>query len=46
MLVGCPEEVAYRMGWIDADLLRGAAGRLSKTELGRVLLELADGLHA
>jgi glucose-1-phosphate thymidylyltransferase len=46
MLVGCPEEVAYRMGWIDADLLRGAAVRLSKTELGRVLLELADGLHA
>ena len=46
MLVGCPEEVAYRMGWIDADLLRGAAARLSKTELGRVLLELADGLHA
>jgi glucose-1-phosphate thymidylyltransferase len=46
MLVGCPEEVAYRMGWLDADLLRGAAKRLSKTELGRVLLELADGLHA
>ncbi len=46
MLVGCPEEVAYRMGWLDADRLRGAAKRLSKTELGRVLLELADGLHA
>jgi len=46
MLVGCPEEVAYRMGWMDADLLRGAAKRLSKTELGRLLLELADGLHA
>jgi glucose-1-phosphate thymidylyltransferase len=46
MLVGCPEEVAYRMGWIDAELLRGVAGRLSKTELGRVLLDLADGLHA
>lgn len=46
MLVGCPEEVAYRMGWIDAALLRGAAQQLSKTELGRVLLELADGLHA
>ena len=46
MLVGCPEEIAYRMGWIDADLLRGAAKRLSKTELGRVLLELADGVHA
>ena len=46
MLVGCPEEVAYRMGYIDAVQLRQAAQRLSKTELGRLLLELADGLHA
>ncbi len=46
MLVGCPEEVAFRMGYIDADTLRTAAKGLSKTELGRLLLELADGLHA
>lgn len=46
MLVGCPEEIAYRMGFIDADALRGQARLLSKTELGRVLLELADGVHA
>ena len=46
MLVGCPEEVAYRMGFIDAATLRGAAKALAKTELGRLLLELADGLHA
>jgi glucose-1-phosphate thymidylyltransferase len=46
MLVGCPEEVAFRMGFIDAARLRAQAMRLSKTELGRVLLELADGLHA
>ena len=42
MLVGCPEEVAYRMGWIDADLLRHHARALGKTELGTVLAELAD----
>ena len=46
MLVGCPEEVAFRMGYIDAGTLRSAAKGLSKTELGRLLLELADGLHA
>jgi len=46
MLVGCPEEVAYRMGFIDAPALRSAAKALGKTELGRLLLELADGLHA
>ena len=45
MLVGCPEEVAFRMGYIDADGLREGANMLSKTELGRLLLELADGLH-
>jgi glucose-1-phosphate thymidylyltransferase len=42
MLVGCPEEVAFRMGWIDADRLRQHARALGKTELGRVLAELAD----
>ena len=43
MLVGCPEEVAFRMGYIDADRLRAHARHLGKTELGRVLLELAEG---
>jgi glucose-1-phosphate thymidylyltransferase len=46
MLVGCPEEVAFRMGWIDADRLRHHARALGKTELGRVLVALADGEHA
>jgi glucose-1-phosphate thymidylyltransferase len=46
MLVGCPEEVAYRMGWIDADRLRHHARALGKTELGHVLTELADAERA
>jgi glucose-1-phosphate thymidylyltransferase len=45
LLVGCPEEVAFRMGFIDADALRMHAKRLGKTELGRLLNEMADGLH-
>ena len=45
MLVGCPEEVAFRMGFVGADHLREQAERLGKTELGRVLRELADGVH-
>ncbi len=45
MLVGCPEEVAFRRGWIDADHLRSQARALGKTELGRVLTALADGEH-
>ncbi len=42
LLVGCPEEVAFRMGFIDAAALRAQAARLGKTELGRVLTELAQ----
>ena len=45
MLVGCPEEVAFRMGYIDADVLRSHARQLGKTDLGRVLMELAEGEH-
>jgi len=46
MLVGCPEEVAFRMGFIDAAALHVHARRLGKTELGRVLRDVADGVHA
>jgi len=45
-LVGCPEEVAYRMGYIDAAALRDRAKLIGKTELGRILIEIADGVHA
>jgi len=46
MLVGSPEEVAFRMGFIDADMLATQAARLGKTELGVMLRELADGTHS
>jgi glucose-1-phosphate thymidylyltransferase len=42
MLVGSPEEVAFRMGYIGAAQLLEQARAISKTELGRVLLELAE----
>ncbi|GAB0113967.1 glucose-1-phosphate thymidylyltransferase RfbA [Acidisoma sp. C75] len=45
MLVGSPEEVAFRRGFITADELREQAKKLGKTDLGRVLAELADGHH-
>ena len=45
LLVGCPEEIAFRMGYIDAPALREQAARLGKTELGRLLRDLADGVH-
>ena len=45
LLVGCPEEVAFRMGFIDAAALRTEAAALGKTELGRALRDVADGKH-
>lgn len=41
--VGCPEEIAFRRGFLDAEALR--ARGTTKTAYGRYLLELADGLH-
>jgi glucose-1-phosphate thymidylyltransferase, short form len=39
--IGCPEEVAFRMGLIDGAQLRDLAKPLMKTEYGRYLAKLA-----
>jgi glucose-1-phosphate thymidylyltransferase len=41
--VGCPEEIAFRMGFIDAAALRAQADRLGKTAYGAYLRDLAEG---
>jgi glucose-1-phosphate thymidylyltransferase len=38
--IGCPEEVAYHMGWIDAGQLGELAKPFLKTEYGRYLMRL------
>jgi glucose-1-phosphate thymidylyltransferase len=40
--VACPEEVAYRLGWIDAAQLQALAGPLAKTGYGRYLLRVLE----
>lgn len=40
----CPEEIAFRKGWIDAAQLARLAEPLAKTEYGQYLRDLADGL--
>jgi glucose-1-phosphate thymidylyltransferase len=40
----CPEEISFRMGWIDADRLASLAKPLEKTEYGQYLRALSDGL--
>ena len=40
--IACPEEIAYRLGYIDADQLRELAGPLEKSGYGTYLLELLE----
>lgn len=40
--IGCPEEVAYRKGFIDAKQLRSLANKLDKSGYGRYLVKLLD----
>jgi glucose-1-phosphate thymidylyltransferase len=35
--VGCPEEIAFRAGWIDRDALAARARLFSKNDYGRYL---------
>lgn len=40
LMIGCPEEVAYRMGFIDKDQLRGLGEKLKHNGYGNYLLQL------
>ena len=40
--VACPEEIAFRMGYIDAEQLARLAKPMEKTGYGQYLLDLAD----
>ena len=38
--IACPEEIAYRLGYIDADQLTALAGQMGKSDYGNYLLEI------
>ena len=38
----CPEEIAWRQGWIDSDALRALAEPLEKSGYGRYLMQIVD----
>ena len=40
--VACPEEIAYRMGWIDAEQVRRLAQPMLKNSYGQYLLRVLD----
>jgi len=41
--VSCPEEIAYRLGYIDAEQLRTLAAKIGKSTYGQYLLRLLEG---
>ena len=42
MMISCPEEIAYRLGFIDADQLRSQAHTMDSNQYGQYLLHLLD----
>ena len=42
LMIACPEEIAFRLGWISADQLRALAEPLAKNNYGRYLLRIAE----
>jgi glucose-1-phosphate thymidylyltransferase len=40
--IGCPEEIAYRQGYVDADQLERLALTMSKNSYGQYLMELLE----
>ena len=45
MMISCPEEIAYRMGYIDEAQLRKLAAELDSNDYGSYLLELLESEH-
>jgi len=42
MMISCPEEIAYRLGYIDEDRLRKLAQNYNSNEYGKYLIRLLD----
>jgi glucose-1-phosphate thymidylyltransferase len=42
MMISCPEEIAYRMGYITAEQVRDIALEMKGNEYGQYLLRLVD----
>ena len=46
LMVACPEEIAYRQGWIGADEVQRVAAQLSKNSYGQYLTKILKELNA
>jgi glucose-1-phosphate thymidylyltransferase len=45
LMVACPEEIAYRQGWISADDVQKVAAQLSKNSYGQYLTKLLNEIN-
>jgi len=45
LMVACPEEIAYRQGWIDAEAVLKVASALSKNSYGQYLNKILNELN-
>jgi glucose-1-phosphate thymidylyltransferase len=45
MRIACPEEIAFRLGYISADMLFELASRMSKSSYGQYLLAIHQSLE-
>jgi glucose-1-phosphate thymidylyltransferase len=45
MMISCPEEIAFRMGFIDEEQLRQSALKMSGNAYGQYLMKLLEGLR-
>lgn len=43
--IACPEEIAFRLGWISADALTRIAQRWGRNSYGAYIMALASGIH-
>lgn len=46
LMVACPEEIAYRQGWIDAETVLKVASTLSKNSYGQYLNKIVNELNS
>ena len=45
LMVACPEEIAYRQGWISAEVVEKVASQLSKNSYGQYLIKMLHELR-
>ena len=46
LMVACPEEIAYRQGWISAEVVQKVAAQLSKNSYGQYLGKILNELNS